>query len=127
MPHSARTPKRKPITPRLHGVLDYSTVAACVALPRLVGVHRNARLLFDSLAAGYGALSMATRYPLGVKPVVSFRAHGATEIAIGAVLPAAPFLLGFAHDRTARNLCLALTGITAVVAALTDWNSEEAP
>lgn len=120
-------PIPKPIIPRMHGVLDYSTVLACATVPRLVGVHRNARLLFDSLAAGYSALSMATRYPLGVRPVISFRAHGATEIAIGALLPAAPILLGFAHDRKARNLCLALTGITAVVAALTDWNSAQAP
>ena len=115
---------RKPISPRLHGVLDYSTVVACATVPRMLSVPRNARLLFDSLAAGYGALSMATRYPLGVKPVVPFRAHGAAEIAIGALLPAAPHLLGFSKHRAARNLCLALTGITAVVAALTDWTAE---
>jgi hypothetical protein len=86
---------RKPTAPRLHGVLDDSTGVACATVARMMSVPRNARPLFDSLAAGYGVL-----------------------------LPTAPSLLGFSHHRAARNLCLALTGITAVVAALTDWTAE---
>jgi hypothetical protein len=33
-------------------------------------------------------------------------------------------MLGFARDRRARNFFLALAGITILVTALTDWNSE---
>lgn len=62
---------RHPITPRLHGVLDYTTSAA-----------------------------------------------------IATVLPAMPWALGFAEHRAARNLCVGLTALTLVVAALTDWRAE---
>ena len=118
---------RKPISPTMHGVIDYSTVAAVATLPRMFNVPPNARRLFDSLAAGYTGISALTSYPLGVKPVIPFKAHGASEIAIGALLPAMPWLFGFAENRAARNLCFALTAVTAVVAVLTDWDAMDAP
>lgn len=116
---------RKPITPTMHGVIDYSTVAAVAMLPRVLDFPPNARRLFDTLAAGYTGISSLTRYPLGVKKVIPFKAHGASEVAIGALLPAMPWLLGFSDHRGARNLCLGLTALTGVVALLTDWNGVE--
>jgi hypothetical protein len=112
----------KPISPRIHGVLDYATSAAVAVAPRAMHFPRPARLLFESLAAGYTGLSAVTDYPLAAKHLVPFKAHGATELAIAAVLPALPFALGFADHRAARNLCFGLTALTLVVAALTDWN-----
>jgi hypothetical protein len=58
-----------------------------------------------------------------VKRLVPFKAHGATELAIGLALPVMPWLLGFADNRTARNMCFGLTALTFVVAALTDWDA----
>jgi len=52
---------------------------------------------------------------------VPFRGHGMAEGAIGAALPAAPWALGFARHKPARNFILGLTALTAVVAALTNW------
>ena len=75
-----------------------------------------------ALAGGYTALSMLTDYPLGVKQVVPFKAHGVAEGAIGALLPALPFALGFASQHRARNLFFGLTALTAVVSLLTDWD-----
>jgi hypothetical protein len=46
--------------------------------------------------------------------------------ALGLVIPALPWLLGFARDRRARNFFLALAGVTILVTALTDWNEEGA-
>jgi hypothetical protein len=42
------------------------------------------------------------------------------------VLPALPWLLGFSEHRRARNFFLALTAVTVVVTALTDWDREPA-
>jgi hypothetical protein len=111
-----------PISPRLHGVLDYTTSAAVAIAPRAMRFPKPARILFESLAAGYTGLSSVTDYPLSVKRVAPFKVHGATELAIAAILPALPFALGFADHRAARNLCFGLTALTLVVAALTDWD-----
>ena len=118
-------PRRKPITPRVHGVLDYTTSATIAAVPRLMGFPKPARRLFDALAGGYTALSAVTDYPMSVRRAVPFRAHGAAEVAIAVALPAMPWLLGFARHRAARNLCFGLTALTFAVAALTDWEADE--
>ena len=115
---------RKPISPRLHGVLDYTTSAAVAAAPPLFDMPRPAARLFGSLAAGYTGLSAVTNYPMSARRVVPFKAHGAAELAIAAVLPAMPWILGFSEHRAARNLCFGLTALTLVVAALTDWKAE---
>ena len=112
---------QKPITPRLHGVLDYATIAATIAAPRLLGFPREAELLCYGLAGSYLGISLLTDYPLAAKRAIPFPAHGISEGVIGAVLPALPKALGFADHRAARNFLIGLTALTAVVAALTDW------
>jgi hypothetical protein len=124
MPKTTRKRMRKPISPRVHGMIDYGTVAAIAAAPAVLDVPPRARNLFEGLAAGYGGLSSVTRYPLSLKRVVPFKAHGAVELAIGALLPALPWILGFSQNRAARNLCFGLTALTLVVAALTDWSED---
>ena len=113
---------KKPISPRLHGVLDYATVAATAAAPTMLRFPSSAARLCYSLAGGYGGLSAVTDYPLSLTRAVPFKAHGAAELAVGLALPALPWALGFARHRAARNYCLGLTALTFVVAALTDWS-----
>ena len=115
----------RPITPTIHGVLDYSTALAVAAAPRALNFPRSARMACDTLAASYTGLSAATDYPLSVKRAVPFKAHGATELAIGALLPALPWALGFSNHKAATRFFLGLTAVTLVVAALTDWNAHE--
>jgi hypothetical protein len=115
----------KPISPRIHGALDYTTSAMVAAVPVAMDFPPTARRLFQSLAAGYTGLSAVTDYPLSVRRVVPFKGHGAAELGIAALLPMAPWLLGFSKHRAARNLCYGLAALTVVVAALTDWDGEE--
>jgi hypothetical protein len=112
----------RPISPKLHGVLDYATVVTTLAAPRLLGFPDSATRACDALAGGYLGLSALTDYPLGLKRAIPFKAHGAAEIASGVVLPALPWMLGFADHRPARTFFLGLTVVTAVVASLTDWD-----
>ena len=115
----------KPISPRVHGVLDYTTSAMVAAAPMAMNFPKPARRLFQSLAGGYTGLSAVTDYPLSVRRVVPFKGHGAAELGIAAMLPFAPWLLGFSNHRAARNLCFGLTALTVVVAALTDWDGDD--
>src|SRR4051812_11544014 len=124
----ARTRRKrmpKPISARTHGMIDYGTAATVAAAPALLNVPKPARNLFEGLAAGYAGLSAVTDYPLSVRRTVPFKAHGAAELAIGALLPVMPWLLGFADNKAARNICFALTGLTLVVSALTNWEEED--
>jgi hypothetical protein len=109
----------------MHGVIDYATVATTAAMPRMLGFPKQAEQLCYALASGYGGLSSVTDYPLAVRRKVPFKMHGAAEAAVGMALPFMPWVLGFARHRPARNFFLGLTALTAVVAALTDWNAED--
>ena len=117
---------QKPINGRMHGMMDYATVAATAAAPRALGFPRTAENLAYGLAAGYLGLSLMTDYPLSAKRMVPFKGHGATEVMLGMALPFLPRLLGFEDDRRARNFFLGLTALTAVTALLTDWNAPDA-
>jgi hypothetical protein len=112
----------RPISPAMHGVLDYATVATCLAAPRLLRFPPAATRACDLLAGGYLAMSALTDYPLAAKRAIPFKAHGATEVALGAALPVLPRALGFADHRAARTFFLGLTAVTAMVASLTDWD-----
>lgn len=116
---------RKPISPRLHGVLDYATVATLAAAPRLMHFPKRATRAADALAGSYGGLSALTDYPLAVRRTIPFKAHGVAEAASGLALPLLPWLLGFSEHKAARNFFLGLTAVTFVVAALTDWDAED--
>ncbi|HYW50677.1 MAG TPA: hypothetical protein VE861_08730 [Gemmatimonadaceae bacterium] len=114
---------QKPISPAMHGALDYATSAAVAVAPHVFDFPQPATRLFSSLAASYTALSSVTDYPASLARVVPFRAHGAAEIAIGLALPFLPRALGFERHRAARNACYALAAVTFVVAALTQWDN----
>jgi hypothetical protein len=117
---------QKPINGRMHGMMDYATVAATAAAPRALGFPREAENLAYGLAMGYLGLSLMTDYPLSARRMVPFKGHGATEVMLGMALPFLPRLLGFDNDRRARNFFLGLTALTAVTALLTDWNAPDA-
>lgn len=100
-------------------------MAATLAAPTVLDFPSRAAWTTYALAGGYLALSALTNYPPALKRAVPFKAHGATDVALGLALPALPWLLGFAGDKRARNFFLALTGVTMVVTALTDWSGEQ--
>lgn len=116
---------QRPISPAMHGALDYTTSAAVAIAPHVLDFPTPARRLFSALAGGYTALSSVTDYPASIKRIVPFRAHGAAEAVIGLALPFLPRALGFERHTAARNACYALAGITFVVAALTRWDDED--
>lgn len=71
---------------KVHGVLDYATVALLPALPRVLGWDKNAILLFDTAALGVLAYSLATDYELGAVPVLSMPAHFRADQAFAATM-----------------------------------------
>jgi hypothetical protein len=116
---------QKPISPRVHGMIDYTTSAAVAVAPAMLRMPKKATALFETLAATYTGISAFTDYPLSLKRAIPFKAHGAAELISAVALPAMPWVLGFSRNRAARNLCFGLAALTVVVAALTDWDADD--
>jgi hypothetical protein len=102
---------------RLHGYLDLVTVAVFVLAPFLFGLGGYVAAVAWGLAAVHLALTLLTRFPLGVVKVIPFPVHGVVELIVGVVLVLAmPRLLGAGLGSPARSF---FTG--AGVAILVVW------
>ena len=75
---------QKPISPRVHGVLDYMTAGFMFALPRVLGWSPSATRVMDCSAAMATAYSLMTRYELGLVKVLPMKAHLALDAVSGA-------------------------------------------
>jgi hypothetical protein len=117
---------RKPISARVHGVLDYATVAAFLNAPMVFGFQgtRPATIVYW-LAGIHLLMTGCTDFPFGVFKWIPFKVHGAIELVAGVFLLIAPWIFGFADLSSARNFFVALAIITFVVVALTDYAQRE--
>ena len=109
----------KLLTPSAHGVADYVSAATFAAAPSLLDMPPAAATLARSLGVSYGALSLATDYPVGAAKLVPFPVHLTMDTLTAPIIAAAPWLFGFSEHKTARNFFLAMAGVTAVVTSLT--------
>jgi hypothetical protein len=77
---------QKPISPRVHGILDYMTAGLMFTLPRVMGWGKTATRLMDASAAAATVYSLMTRYELGLVKVLPMKAHLALDAVSGAGL-----------------------------------------
>src|SRR4051812_48692977 len=89
---------QKPISPRVHGVLDYMTAGFLFALPRVMGWSKTVTRLLDASAATATAYSLMTRYELGLVKVLPMKAHLAMDAVSGAALLGAAAVLDEEDD-----------------------------
>ncbi len=122
---SAREPggSRRPISTKLHGLLDYATGAKLVAASYLLRLDKEpvAKLAPRVAGASHIAYSLLTRYELGVVKVLPMRAHLALDAGGALALAVVPFVSG-AHRRGTRYWLphVALGAYELAVTALSD-------
>ncbi len=114
------------LSPRVHGVLDYLLAALFLVVPFWLDFTSP---LARSLCFVYGgallAVSLLTRYPLGVLRVIPFPVHGGLEFIASLALIASPWLAGFEGVFPARNFFVA-TGVALFAVWLTtDYKAAE--
>lgn len=99
----------KPISRRIHGLLDYGYVTAVAHLPEIVGFHRNkkATQFFRGLSAAVFASTVTTRAEWGAIKMIAYKKHLLFDVVAGTAAIAAPWLLGFSNNKKAT-----LTSVT---------------
>lgn len=122
MPIDEGMESSKPITPRVHAVLDYGVAATFLLMGfRYRRTNPNASLLAMINAGMVLALSVMTDYPGGLSPVVSFKTHRTIDVVQAAIAGLGPLALGFADTPEARTFYGQALGEAGVI-ALTDWD-----
>lgn len=116
----------KPVSARVHGVLDYATVAAFLNAPMVFGFHGTPAAIAYWLAGIHLLMTGCTDFPVGLFRWIPFKVHGVIELLAGIFLLAAPWLFGFAQEVAARNFFLGIGIIVLVLIALTDYSQRVA-
>lgn len=113
---------RRPISDRIHGVLDYALVAAFLNAPLVLGFHGTAAAIVYWLSGIHLLLTGFTRFPLGVFRLIPFKVHGAFELVAGIFVLIAPWIFGFAGNAAPRNFFVAIGVVILLVFAFTDYS-----
>ena len=112
----------RPISPELHGILDYGLTVANTVVPSMLNMSSKARSLFRTFAVIQGGLGAVTDQPLAVQKIVPFPMHGLIDKASAPLYLLAPFVTGVIRERKARNWWLLVGTTLVVVYNLTDWS-----
>lgn len=112
----------KPISARVHGVLDYAVAAVFLNAPMVFGFqHTTASIVAYWLTGIHLLLTACTDFPLGPFKWIPIRIHGAIELVAGLFVLVAPWIFGFSSQGSPRNFFVAMGVLILIVAALTDY------
>ena len=105
------------IPANVHRIIDFVMVAVFAVAPFVTDLSGNTRMASFALAVLILVLALMTRSPGDASKPVSMKAHRMMDIALGAVLVAAPLVRSWTND--ARWFYLATGAAILVVAVLT--------
>jgi len=90
-------PSLQLIPTQIHGIVDYLTGALLILAPFLLGFNTGGPEQWAPVVLGVAAIlySLATRYELGLFPVIPMPIHLLLDAASGVFLAASPWLFGF--------------------------------
>jgi len=111
----------KPISPQMHGAIDYGLLGLNLAAPSLLGLKGSARVLPYLIGGVQGALNAVTDQPLAARRVVPFRMHGQIEKWSLPAVALLPLATGALKQPRARLFFGTTFGLLLAVFQLTDW------
>ena len=114
----------KPISTKLHGILDFATVGFALAFPRVLGCNRSFTNAVTMLALGKLGYALLTKHELGLAKVIPMKAHLAMDSVGGATLAAPPFLTG-EHDPAAMCCAIGIGAFDIAAAPMTETANVE--
>lgn len=120
--------RRGPISPRLHGTLDYPLAATLVVAPLVLHFHDNtAKTFVLVVGAAATALAVGTAWSRGIVRVLPPVWHGIADIGATIALIAAPFVLGYSDHGVATAFSIAVGAGGLAATLLTRFESDVDP
>jgi hypothetical protein len=110
--------RRGPISPALHGTLDYGLAATLIAAPLVLHFNdETAKVVMLVLAGAATALAIGTNWSRGIVRVIPPAVHGVADIAATIALIIAPFVFGFS-EHTLALVTYVVVGVGGLLATL---------
>ena len=128
MHHLLHFLRRGPISPRVHGTLDYLLAAALIAVPLAVDFHDDAGTVLMLVLGGAATLlAIGTNWSTGIIRILPPVLHGVADIAATIVLVIAPFVLAFTEHTAATVLYVVIGAGGLGATLLTRFESDLRP
>lgn len=64
---------KKPVSPTLHGIIDYVFSGIQLAVPSVIGLNAPAIKTYATLGSGFLAMNAISDTPVAIKPIISFK------------------------------------------------------
>lgn len=113
----------KPISPKMHGIIDYTFAAGLLILPPLLGLNKKAKNLYKIMAAEMLLYSSLTDYPAGLTPLIPYETHHKLDIVNVAGMAGDTFFKGIRKQKRAIIFHIAATTLALATVLLTDWQA----
>lgn len=107
------------LTPRVHGYLDYLTVAIFLIAPFALGLEGLSAAISYALAVIHFLMTVLTDFSLGFAKMIHFKKHGWIETVVGPILLFLPFIVGLYE--TARIFYITMGASIIIVSLITDY------
>lgn len=101
-----------------HAIADYAVAGTLIVVAALVGGSTEAVAAGIVIGVVVLAVSMLTKYPLGVVKVLPFTIHSAGDYLASALLVSSPFILRFNDSDTGLTAFYIAAGIAVLAVSL---------
>lgn len=110
-----------------HGIADYAYAPLVWLAPKIAGFELQPQAVLACKAAAVGALTytLLTDAEWGAAKLLPYKAHLGVDLGIGVLSAAAPWLLGFATNKRARNTLLLMGVVSLTVGILSVMGSRK--
>ena len=113
------------VSPRLHRVLDYATVAVFALSPTLIPLTGVAATVAYGLALVHLAVTLGTAFADGSRRPLPLPVHGALETVVGMALVALPLVVGWTGP--ARVFYLIVGAVILVASLVSQYRTDKRP
>ncbi|GAB3335292.1 hypothetical protein GCM10027299_44160 [Larkinella ripae] len=113
----------KPITPTLHGILDYGFAGVQLAAPSALGLNGQIVKTYQALGAGFLAVNALTDTPVALKRVIPLPDHQKMDAVILTGLSLLTLASFIRKDKRALGFHLGFLGAAITNYLLTDYQA----
>ena len=114
----------KPISPEMHGVIDYVLVGSLLTIPSILNFEKSIKKLYAAEALMLLTYVALTDQPAAIKPLIPFPIHGKIDPFNVGQFALQTFWKPFRKDKKAMAFNIAFTVFAGITVALTDWHGQ---
>ncbi len=114
----------KPVSPKVHGIIDYGFSAALLIFPRVLKLSSKAKRLYTVTALSTLLYSAFTDYPPALKRVIPLGMHHKIDIENVKALALATIYPSLFLNKRALYFHIGIIAAAILAISLTDWDAE---